>query len=197
MARHPSACKISWNIMELYGTYIISPSRMPWDETPEGILLMPLLSSLTDAPASPSLSSLRPVQACGWSLRHKAGSCGWAEPIWLPFLAMVLHGTTWYHVVPSTVFLCTSPIFWGHFPTSPLSPGSSFQESREAWILRSSPWVCHGQDFTYSQPHQTWSNFQLHLGCFQLHLGWATKHQTFHGRTSKQPHQRVDSPGLV
>ena len=107
------------------------------------------------------LSSLRPVQACGWSLRHKAGSCGWAEPVWVSFLAKLCIVPHWYHMVPSTVLLCTFPIFWCHFQTStfprflvPRVQGSVDSEKFPMGL----PWP--GSHLFFSQPHQTWSNMQ-------------------------------------
>ena len=171
------------------------PHALRWNSRRDLAQATPQLSDKCSGFIIP-LSSLRPVQACGWSLRHKAGSCGSAEPICLPFW----QSHAWYHIGTTCGTQYSIPIFWCHFRTSPHSPGSSFQESREAWILRSSPWVCHGQDLTYffhsHTKHDQTCKKSTHRSS-QLHLGWATKHQTFHGRTSKRPRQRLDSPGFI
>ena len=186
MVRHPSTCKI-----EFHGTswtYIMS--------RPPACLEMKHRKGSCSCHTSALWQMLRlyyPLEFPQASTSLWLIAATQSGVLWLGWTHI---GTTWYPVQYFYV------LFQSFDAISQLqhSPGSSFQESREAWILRSSPWVCHGQDLTYSfhshTKHDQTRKKSTHRSS-QLHLGWATKHQTFHGRTSKRPHQRLDSPGFI
>ena len=77
---------------------------------------------------------------------------------------------------------------------------SSAQEPWEAWILRSSPWIGHGEDLasatasTAKKAKKKTTAALPRVPRWVPYLAPATRHRTSHGRTSTQPRRRHGSP---